>query len=210
MYISIGSAFIVEGKNDFEIDIWQTWNQLFFFKLYKLFSTWNQLFPNLKKNILQDYPASPAPFLMPSFTFSKFDMKERILNCAGVGWCINPFMPTVPTFAVRETDVYRTANVGTVGKNWLTDVDHRRGNILIKYEMFQTIFALLLNWPYYTGILTEMASYSCPKYLCKCLYYDCNGWSKHVMFFVAVIYLCNNVKSYFCDSDCPFFLPFQR
>ena len=28
-------------------------------------------------------------------------------------------MPTVPTFAVRETDVSRTANVGTVGKNGL-------------------------------------------------------------------------------------------
>jgi len=30
---------------------------------------------------------------------------------------VNPFMPTVPTFSVRETDVSRTANVGTVGKN---------------------------------------------------------------------------------------------
>ena len=28
-------------------------------------------------------------------------------------------MPTVPTYAVRETDVSRTAYVGTVGKNWL-------------------------------------------------------------------------------------------
>ena len=33
--------------------------------------------------------------------------------------CLNPFMPTVPTFAVRETDVSRTANVGTVGMNGL-------------------------------------------------------------------------------------------
>ena len=33
---------------------------------------------------------------------------------------LNPFMLTVPTFAVRETSVSRTANVGTVGKNWLT------------------------------------------------------------------------------------------
>jgi len=32
---------------------------------------------------------------------------------------LNPFMPTFQTFAVRETDVSRTANVGTVGKNWL-------------------------------------------------------------------------------------------
>ena len=32
---------------------------------------------------------------------------------------MNPFMPTVPTFAVRETFVSRTANVGTVGKNEL-------------------------------------------------------------------------------------------
>jgi len=31
----------------------------------------------------------------------------------------NPFMPIVPTFAVRETHVSRTANVGTVGKNGL-------------------------------------------------------------------------------------------
>ena len=29
------------------------------------------------------------------------------------------FLPTVPTFAVRETDVSRTANVGTVGKSGL-------------------------------------------------------------------------------------------
>jgi len=29
---------------------------------------------------------------------------------------LNPFMPTVQTFAVRETSVFRTANVGTVGK----------------------------------------------------------------------------------------------
>ena len=32
---------------------------------------------------------------------------------------VNQFLPTVPTFAVRETDVSRTANVATVGKNWL-------------------------------------------------------------------------------------------
>ena len=31
----------------------------------------------------------------------------------------NQFLPTVPTFAVRETDVCRTANVGTLGKNIL-------------------------------------------------------------------------------------------
>ena len=31
-------------------------------------------------------------------------------------------MPTVPTFAVRETDVSRTANVGTVGMNGLITV----------------------------------------------------------------------------------------
>ena len=35
---------------------------------------------------------------------------------------IDPFLPTVPTFAVRETDVSRTANVGTVGMNGLTRV----------------------------------------------------------------------------------------
>ena len=31
----------------------------------------------------------------------------------------NPFMPNVPTFAVRETSVSRTANVGTMGMNGL-------------------------------------------------------------------------------------------
>ena len=31
-------------------------------------------------------------------------------------------MPTVPTFAVREIDVSRTANVGTVGMNGLTSL----------------------------------------------------------------------------------------
>ena len=31
----------------------------------------------------------------------------------------NPFFPTIPTFAVRETSVSRTANVGTVGINRL-------------------------------------------------------------------------------------------
>ena len=34
---------------------------------------------------------------------------------------LNPFLPTVPTFAVRETDVSRTANVWTVGMNGLTE-----------------------------------------------------------------------------------------
>ena len=33
---------------------------------------------------------------------------------------LNPFLPTVATFAVRETDVFRTTNVGTVGMNGLT------------------------------------------------------------------------------------------
>ena len=41
----------------------------------------------------------------------------------GLPWCfkmtLNPFLPTIPTFAVRETVVSRTANVGTVGKNVL-------------------------------------------------------------------------------------------
>ena len=32
---------------------------------------------------------------------------------------LNPFLPTVPTFTVRETSVSRTANVGTVGRNGL-------------------------------------------------------------------------------------------
>ena len=32
---------------------------------------------------------------------------------------VNPFMPTVQIFAVQETDVSRTANVGTVGMNGL-------------------------------------------------------------------------------------------
>ena len=32
---------------------------------------------------------------------------------------LNPFLPTVPTFVVRETDVSRTAGVGTVGMNGL-------------------------------------------------------------------------------------------
>jgi len=36
---------------------------------------------------------------------------------------INPFLPTVPTFAVRETDVSRTANVGTVGMNGLIQTE---------------------------------------------------------------------------------------
>ena len=31
----------------------------------------------------------------------------------------NQFLPILPTFAVRETDVSRTANVGRMGKNWL-------------------------------------------------------------------------------------------
>ena len=41
---------------------------------------------------------------------------------------INPFMPTVPTFAVRETDVSQTANVGTVGMNGLSIVVRRQCN----------------------------------------------------------------------------------
>ena len=38
---------------------------------------------------------------------------------------VNLLMPTVRKFAVRETDVSRTANVGMVGKNWLrTHLEH--------------------------------------------------------------------------------------
>ena len=33
----------------------------------------------------------------------------------------NQLLLTIPTFAVRETDVSRTANVGTVGMNGLTN-----------------------------------------------------------------------------------------
>jgi len=34
---------------------------------------------------------------------------------------VNPFFPTVPTFAVWETSVSRTANAGTVGKNGISE-----------------------------------------------------------------------------------------
>ena len=40
---------------------------------------------------------------------------------------INPFMPTVPTFAVRETNVSRTENVGTVGMTGLIVGAHYPG-----------------------------------------------------------------------------------
>ena len=51
-----------------------------------------------------------------------YHFSESVLHITQAGFLyrgINPFMPTVPTFAVQETDVSRTANVGTVGKNWL-------------------------------------------------------------------------------------------
>ena len=102
------------------------------------------------------------------FCASVFCVSYRVLTCYEMHYnnhfshVLNPFMPTVPTFAVRETDVSRhngetsgaplrddsalralsslsglrgapevpplcretsvsrTANVGTVGKNWLT------------------------------------------------------------------------------------------
>ena len=43
------------------------------------------------------------------------------LNGKFARWVLffNPFLPTVPTFAVRETSVSRIANVETVGKNRL-------------------------------------------------------------------------------------------
>ena len=47
-------------------------------------------------------------------------------------------MPTVQTFAVRETNVSRTANVGTVGKNWLKPL------ILLRRCNFQRIIVAML------------------------------------------------------------------
>jgi len=47
--------------------------------------------------------------------------------------CLNPFMPTVPTFAVRETSVSRTANVGTVAKNGLKQQPNKN-NHSVKVE----------------------------------------------------------------------------
>jgi len=41
---------------------------------------------------------------------------------------INTFLPTVPTFAVRETTVSRTANVGMVGKNGLRVILKHQGS----------------------------------------------------------------------------------
>ena len=45
------------------------------------------------------------------------------------------FRNQVPTCAVRETDVSRTANVGTVGKNGLSDATHKSVNKFIKTEV---------------------------------------------------------------------------
>ena len=50
----------------------------------------------------------------------------------------NPFLPTVPTFAVREADVSRTANVETVGMNGLSS--DLRGTLSV--ECVHTAFAL--------------------------------------------------------------------
>ena len=53
-------------------------------------------------------------------SFGSF-LQPGLLAAEGFQIQINrPFMPTIPTFAVRETDVSRTPNVGTVGKNGLT------------------------------------------------------------------------------------------
>ena len=106
-------------------------------------------------------------------------------------WWFNPFLPTVPTFAVRETDVSRhkwgtwgatlkpirddsalralsslrgwrgapevppscretsvsrTANVGTVGKNWLNTMDSE----CMHYWRSMSITRTLLTWWYYS------------------------------------------------------------
>ena len=50
-----------------------------------------------------------------------FHCISKSMSC-GLQVCfkhINPFMPTIPTFAVRETLVSRTANVGKMGMNGL-------------------------------------------------------------------------------------------
>ena len=52
---------------------------------------------------------------------------------------LNPFMPTVPTFAVRETDVSRTANVGT----WL-----RKRNGGQKWVKNQSMVNLRVNFTF--------------------------------------------------------------
>ena len=70
------------------------------------------------------FPSTPIDSYgveVPGHTrFSKISKLLSIQNrCFKRFNSINPFMPTVPTFAVRETDVSRTANVGTMGMNGL-------------------------------------------------------------------------------------------
>ena len=54
-----------------------------------------------------------SPYVLLPYLLKKKECKEIFF------YLFNPFMPNVPTFAVRETEVSRTANVWAVGMNGL-------------------------------------------------------------------------------------------
>ena len=55
-------------------------------------------------------------------------------------------MPTVQTFAVRETSVSRTANVGMVGKNWLQKRNVGQKWVNLSYLYMPNETTRLRNW----------------------------------------------------------------
>ena len=67
----------------------------------------------------------------------------------------NPFTPTVPPFAVRETNLSRTANVGTVGMNGLIKPTRVKKTWLFLTRHWQGIEPCELWGPNFDGCLKE-------------------------------------------------------
>ena len=58
----------------------------------------------------------------------------------------NQFLPTIQTFAVRETSVSRTTNVGTVGMNVLINLQGDSVNLIEKiHYLFQSFYCTHLK-----------------------------------------------------------------
>ena len=78
-------------------------------------------------------------------TFHRFQIKRKLFlgKFTAPIFPLNLFMPTVPTFALRETDVSRTANVGTVGKNRLRK---RNGGQKWVKRQIQAVVARDVKW----------------------------------------------------------------
>ena len=117
----------------FDVWYWFLFHTFQYHNIYNTISKENSTYSYYFKNV---FFSSYQKFSNPKFYFLKLPYAHQNVIAWCVGSIINPFIPTVPTFAVRETDVSRTANVGTWlrkrngGQKWVNRVSMTtRGSI---------------------------------------------------------------------------------